>query len=245
MPKRFSLLLPVFLLGSLLVCHAGQARQEGRTARYRITSRGFGVGEMKTVISPVQHAGGRAVRFESELAINADLLLFKVASSSREEAVIGEHGTLSYRRKGEDNGRSSAVEASLDGGVFRFRLSDDGVARSVAVPRSSYDFTTLDCPETTMKQEGDTMEVRLLDMEHARVVTRKFRWVKSEELEVGGQRLRCRVVDLSDPEHSCRRWVSCGERGVVIVRQDGKGRRGPYALRMVSLTEGPGSLPVL
>jgi hypothetical protein len=124
-------------------------------------------------------------------------------------------------------------------------MSDDGVARSVSVPRSSYDFTTLDCPETTMKQEGDTMEVRLLDMEHARVVTRKFHWVKSEELEVGGKRLRCRVVDLSDPENSSRRWVSCGERGVVIVRQDGKGRRGPYALRMVSLTEGPGSLPAL
>ena len=240
MPKKFSIALFVLTLSWLLVCHAEPTPPEGHTSHYRISSRGFGVGEMKTVISPTQHAGGRAVKFESDLAINANLLFFKVISKSREDAVIGEHGTLSYQRKGQDNGRSSAVDAALEGGVFRFRMNDNGVARSVAVPRSSYDFTTMDCPETTMKREGDTMEVRLLDMEHARVVTRKFHWVKSEELEVGGKRLHCRVVDFSDPDNSCRRWVSCGERGVIIVRQDGKGKHGPYSLRMVSVADGKG-----
>jgi hypothetical protein len=228
------------LLASLLVCHAEQALPEGRTLHYRISSRGFGVGQMKTVISPVQQAGERAVRFESDLAINANLLLYKVTSKSREDAVIGEHGTLSYRRQGQDNGRSSTVEAALEAGVFRFRMNDNGVARSFTVARSSYDFTTMDCPETTMKREGEAMEVRLLDLEHGKVVTRKFHWIKSEELEVGGKRLHCRVVDFSDSENSCRRWVSCGEGGVVIVRQDGKGRHGPYSLRMVSVQEGSG-----
>lgn len=240
MPKKCSIVLFVLTVSSLLVCHAEPTPPEGRTAHYRISSRGFGVGEMKTVISPLQNAGGRAVKFESDLAINANLLLFKVSCKSREDAVIGERGTLSYQRKGEDSGRSSAVEAALEGGVFRFRMNDNGVARSIAVPRSSYDFTTMDCPETTMQREGDTMEVRLLDMEHARVVTRKFHWVKSEELEVGGKRLHCRVVDFSDPENSCRRWVSCGDRGVIIVRQDGKGKHGPYSLRMVSVADGKG-----
>lgn len=205
--------------------------------RYRISSRGFGVGEMKTIIAPVQHGGGRAVRFESHLDIAANLLFFKVNSTSREEALVGENGTLSYHRKGEDNGRSSEVEGVLDGGMFRFKMSDNGVPRTVAVPRSSYDFTTMDCPETTMKREGETMEVRLLNLEYGKIVKRKFHWIKSEELEVGGKRLHCRVVDFSDPENSCRRWVSCGEGGMVIVRQDGKGKHGPYSLRMVSVSE--------
>jgi len=238
MLKKCSLLLALLLLPPLLVCHAEPTPPEGRTMRYRISSRGFGVGEMRTVISPARHAGAHAVRFESQLSIDANLLLFKVNSTSREDAVIGEHGTLSYQRKGEDNGRKTLVEGALEGGVFRFRVNDDGVARSVAVPRSNYDFTTMDLPETTMKQEGETMEVRLLDLEHARVVTRKFHWVKNEDLEVAGKHLHCRVVDFHDSENSCRRWVSCGEGGVVIVRQDGKGKCGPYSLRMVSVAGG-------
>ena len=237
MPKKFSLALFFLLVSSLLVCYAEVPRVQGRIMRYRISSRGFGVGEMKTVVSPTQHAGGRAVRFEANLDIAANLLFFNVNSTSREDAVIGENGTLSYRRKGQDNGRSSEVDAALEGGAFRFKISDNGVARSISVPRSSYDFTTMDCPETTMKHEGDAMEVRLLNMEQGKIVTRKFHWVRSEDLEVGGKRLHCRVVDFSDPENSCRRWVSCGEGGMVIVRQDGKGKHGPYSLRIVSVSE--------
>ena len=238
MPKKFSLILIACFLCSILVCHAEPSRPQGRTMHYRISSRGFGVGELKTVISPVQHAGRRAVRFESHLDIAANLLFFKVSSTSHEDAVISESGTLSYRRKGQDNGRSSEVDATLEGGSFRFKVNDNGVARSFSVPRSSYDYTTMDCPETTMKREGESMEVRLLNLEHGKIVTRKFHWVKSEDLEVGGKRLHCRVVDFSDPENSCRRWVSCGEGGMVIVRQDGKGKHGPYSLRIVSLSEG-------
>jgi hypothetical protein len=243
MPRRFSAALFVGLLAcSLLVCHAGLAPQQGRTMHYRISSKGFNVGEMKAVLSPLQQAGGNLVRFESQVDIAANLLLFKVNSSSREDALIGANGTLSYHRKGQDNGKISAVEAVFEDGVFRFKLLDNGVARSVAVPRSSYDFTTMDCPETTMQREGETMEVRLLDMEHAKVVTRRFHWVKSEDLEVAGKRLHCRVVDFSDPVNSCRRWVSCGDGGMVIVRQDGKGSHGSYSLRMTSVSGSPVNL---
>jgi len=240
MPKKFSLALFSLLVCTGLVCRAELPRLQGRTMHYRISSRGFGVGEMKTVIAPVQHAGARAVHFESNLEIAANLLFFKVNSTSREDAVIGENGTLSYRRKGQDNGKSSEVDATLEAGVFRFRINDNGVTRLVAVPRSSYDFTTMDCPETTMKREGEVLEVRLLNMEHGRVVHRKFRWIKSEELEVGEKRLHCRVVDFSDPDNTCRRWLSLGEGGMVIVRQDGKGTHGPYSLRMVSVADAPG-----
>ncbi|HBA88136.1 MAG TPA: hypothetical protein DCZ75_09185 [Geobacter sp.] len=237
MLKRSSLLLLMLLGASYLLSHAEEPSKGRRTARYRITSRGFGVGELKTALSPAPQAGTRGVRFESDLAIDANLVLFKVSSHSREDALIGEKGTLSYRRQGEEDGRSSTVAASLEGEAFRFRLNENGTARTVSVPRSSYDFTTMDCPETTMRSEGESIEVRLLDLEQARVVKRKLHWIRSEVIEVGGRRLRCRVVDLSDPNTTARRWVST-EHGVVIVRQDGKGKSGPYSLRMVSLHEG-------
>lgn len=240
MLKRSSLLLPVLLLGvSCLLCHAEQTRPGSRTLRYRISSRGLHVGEMKTVLSPAPQAGSRAVRFESDLAIDANLLFYKVSFRSREDAVICESGTVSYRRQGEENGKNSSIVAALEGDVFRFRVNENGASRTVSVPRSSYDCTTMDCPETGMQREGETMEVRLLDLEQARVVKRKFHWVRSEEVEAGGRRLQCRVVDFSDHNNSARRWFS-KERGpgVVIVRQDGKGKGGSYSLRMVSLQDG-------
>ena len=236
MPKKFSTALFCFLVSSLLVCYAEVPRLQGRTMRYRISSRGFSVGDLKTTISPLQRAGGREVRFESNLDIAANLLFFKVSSTSHEEALLSDTGTLSYRRKGQENGRSTEVDAVLEGGMFRFKINDNGVARSVCLPRSSYDFTTMDCPETTMRHEGETMEVRLLNLEQGKIVSRRFHWVKSEELEVGGKRLHCRVVDFSDSDNNCRRWVSCDEGGIVIVRQDGKGKHGPYSLRMVSVS---------
>lgn len=239
MPKRSSALLILSLLAPCLLCHAETPRPGGRTLRYRITSRGLNVGEMKTVLTPVQHAGSGAVRFESDLAIDANLLFYKLSSHSREQALIGEQGTLSYQRQGTENGKNSSVVAVLDGDGFRFKLQENGAARTVLVPKSSYDFTTMDCPETTLKREGETMEVRLLELEHARVVKRRLHWVKSEEVEIGERRLKCRVVDFSDPNNSCRRWLS-KEGGVIIVRQEGKGKAGNYTLRMTSLQEGPG-----
>lgn len=238
MSRRFRLpLLVALLLGASYLLGHAETRSGRRTLCYKISSRGLGVGELKTVFSPAPQGGSRAVRFESDLAIDANLLLYKVSSRSHEEAVICESGTLSYRRRGEENGRSSSVVAALEGDTFRFSVNENGASRSVAVPRSAYDCTTMDCPETAMKSEGGTMEVRLLDLEQARVVRRKFHWVKSEEVEIGGRRLHCRVIDFKDPNQSARRWVST-DGGVIIVRQDGKGKSGPYSLRMVSLQEG-------
>ncbi|MCM2359955.1 MAG: hypothetical protein NDI77_17520 [Geobacteraceae bacterium] len=45
----------------------------------------------------------------------------------------------------------------------------------------------MECPEIAMKCEGDEMTLRLLDLETLSVVTRKYRWVKSEEIAVDGQ----------------------------------------------------------
>ena len=237
--KKIPPLLLVLLTTSILVCRAEQSHPGGRLCHYKITSRGFSVGKLKTTISPVQQAGGQAVRFQSDLAIDADLLLFKITKTNREEAIVSDHGTLSYHRNGQENGRSSTVDADLEGGAFRFRMAENGVIQTVTVPKTSYDFTTMDCPEITMQREGEAMEIRLLDMEHAKVVLRRFHWVKTEEMEVGGKRLRCRVVDFTDLNNSCRRWISNDARGVIIVRQDGKGKGGNYSLRMVSLENAP------
>ena len=80
--------------------------------------------------------------------------------------------------------------------------------------------------------------MRLLDLETLSVVTRRYTWVRSEDVTVDGKRIRCRVIDFEDPNKKCRRWISAGEPGVIITRQDGKGKSGSYSLRMTHLKGG-------
>ena len=242
MSKKYSLIVLCLVLFVVFpsipaVCYTDESAAHGRVFRYKISSHGLGIGELKTAISPVQHGVKRTLRFQSDLAIDAHLIFFQRTSRSQEEALVCDQGTLSYKKRGEDNGKGYSIEAALEGGNFRFRIQENGAVRSVAVPRGSYDYTTMDCPETSMKREGESLEVRLLDMGLAMVVTRRFRLLKIEDMQVGARTIRCKVVEFSDPNNSCRRWVSSDERGVVIVRQDGKGKGGSYSLRLVSLSE--------
>jgi hypothetical protein len=242
MPKKYSLILFCLALLVMFSTEPAVGKTEepsvpGRVFRYKISSHGLGVGELKTAISPVQHGGKRTLRFESDLAIDAHLIFFKKTSRSKEEALVSEQGTLSYRKRGEENGKGYSIDAALDGGSFHFRIAENGAVRNIAVARGSYDYTTMDCPETSMKREGESLEVRLLDMGLATVVTRRFHFLKNEDMQVGGRTIRCKVVEFSDPNNSCRRWLSSDERGVIIVRQDGKGKGGSYSLRLVSLSD--------
>ncbi|MBJ6724447.1 hypothetical protein [Geomesophilobacter sediminis] len=74
-------------------------------------------------------------------------------------------------------------------------------------------------------------------MEQATVVPRRCHLVRSEEVEVGGRKILCKVVEFSGPNNRCRRWVTSDERGVLIVRQDGSGKGGTYSLRLISMGE--------
>jgi hypothetical protein len=229
----------LFLLLAALpaVCRPEEIPSAGRLFHYKIESRGLGIGELKTTTSTAQYKGNRALRFQSELAVDAKLLFFKKIIRSREEVVVGEQGTLSYRKSSEENGKSYCVEGTLEGGSFHFTVQENGSLRKVTVARGSYDYTTMDCFETSLKREGEWVEVRLLDLEHAVVLTRRYRFLKSEEIEAGGRSIRCKLVEFSDSNSSCRRWVSKDERGVIIARQEGSGKGGRYSLRLISVTE--------
>jgi hypothetical protein len=205
---------------------------------YTIHSRGMKVGSLRTVCSFVPRNDKRVLKFESTTRIDADFLVYAYRLQSREEAIVADEGTVYYQRSTKDNGNQTQVEGKLERGRFMIEIKENGKQRTMAVNRESYDFTTMECPEVRIKHEGDEMTVRLLDLETLSVVNRRYRWVKSEDVEVDGRRIRCRVVDFEDPNKKCRRWIKPDELGAVIARQDGKGKAGSYSLRIDHLKSG-------
>ena len=65
----------------------------------------------------------------------------------------------------------------------------------------------MDCPELRIKKEGESLMVRLLDLETCEVVMRSYRWVKTERLTVNGVTDFFRVVEFRDRNKSGTRWI--------------------------------------
>lgn len=210
--------------------------EQRREASYTLHAKGMHVGDLQIVTAPFNSEGARIFRFHSTTRIAAAFLFFGVKSQRTEEAVIGASGTLRYQRSGTENGRKTSVSGEYDGDAFTLRITEGSNQRAEVFKRESYDFTTMDCPEMALKQEGEQVTVRLLDLELCRVVTRRYHWVKSEDVRIGERTVRCRVIDFEDQANRCRRWVMLDELGILIVRQEGRGSSGGYTLKIAALS---------
>jgi hypothetical protein len=209
--------------------------QDARESSYEVFSHGLKIGEAKIVCGPVMRERGRTFRFESSMHIDARFVFFSYSLEKKEEAMVGSEGTLSYRRTSQENGKNTLVAGRVEDGSFRFTITENGERRVLVVPRRKYDFTNLDCPEITLGPEEREKTLRILDLENLEIVTRKYRWVREEDVRVGGRRIHCKVIDFEDQNKRGRRWVEEDELGVLVTRQDGTGKGGSYSSRLTSL----------
>ena len=119
--------------------------------------------------------------------------------------------------------------------ISRYSRGDDGghdMVRFTSHTRIN-DFTTMDCPELRIKAEGESLTVRILDLELCEVVMRSYRWVKSERVTLNGVADHFRVVEFHDLNKAGTRWILPDMVGVRIARQDGKTRNGAYSVRAI------------
>lgn len=228
--------LVLFALLIVIVAGTGYAAATVSNAReslYRIYAKGFKIGEFRSAYSLVPHDNRKVLKFEAHTRIDANFVFYTYSLDSREEALVGEEGAVRYSRTSRENGVSQQIAGRLDNGRFLFDIREKGGNRSLAVPKEQYDATTMECPEISLKREGDEMTLRILDLEKLAVVKRHYRWVRSEEVTVEGKTALYRVIDFEDANKKGRRWIRKDGIGVIIARQDGKGKDGAYSLRMV------------
>ena len=205
-----------------------------RASEYDIWWRGFRIGEGKLTT----HAAGEgSVAFRSVIHVSAGVPGFRHSLDSIEDAVAGPNGTLSYSRTATENGKKSASEGIFKNGVFKLDVTVDGKHTTYSFPRHDYDATTMDCPEKIMGPERKELTLRILDLETAGIVTRKYRWVGSERMTVSRRDLSASVVDYQDEGKKGRRWLRANEPVVHVLRQDGTGKNGSYSLRIKGFKE--------
>ena len=222
----------------LLLCFSQPAGSGVGATRisYDVLTRGFRIGKAVTSLKVSNEDGQKVVRFTNNTDVNVSFLWMGCSISSFEQATIKGGKLVSYGRREEKKGADVSITGKLKDEYFHFDISENGKKRSITIPVSSYDHTTMECPEATMQfKPGGTKTVRVLDPEFMEVVERSYRLVREDTFEVDGKEYKCRVVDFTDRHKSCRRWIGIDHNVVIVFRQDGKSREGSYSVQAAAL----------
>jgi hypothetical protein len=227
----------LFVTITLLACALPVIASIGITqATYHVISKGFRIGRVTTSQKAAVEEGATVIRFEKRTDVQASFLWFSYSNASCEKATIRDGKLVAYSRTEKANGKEIRVDGRLVGDSFRFEATENGKHRTVVIPCSSYDFTTMECPEATMAfAPNGEATLKILDPEYMTVVTRTYKLVRNDKYEVDDREYECRVVDLSDCNKSCRRWVGRDRDAVILFRQDGKGKEGSYSVRATAI----------
>jgi len=234
---RFFSVVPLVLFTAVLCALPAVATASGTETRYDVVAKGMTIGSVVTTQKASGEGGGaKRIHYENRTDVNASFLWLGYRSSTTERAEIRGETLVGYARRGQENGTPVNVEGRLAGETFRFTLVKNGCGETISIPRSSYDHTTMECPEATMDFGPDgKATLRILDTEYLKVVTRSYHLVKEDTCTVGGKGYRCRVVDFKDPHKTSRRWIGRDGDAVILFRQDGKGKSGSYSVRAKEL----------
>jgi hypothetical protein len=226
------------ILGLLTLVSASAGVPVRTVAHYKISSRGFGIGDVTTIQRSTEEGGVTSVHFETKTAVKASFLWMGFHLDTIEKGTLLKRELVSYSRKGRDNGTTIDVEGRLENASFRFDVREQGVMRSIVVPRNSYDYTTMECPEAHLDFSDKThVTLNILDVEKMAVVKREYRLVRNEHYTVAGKEFPCRVIDYTDLNKKARRWINWDGSAVVMYRQDSRGEKNSYSVQATSVNK--------
>jgi hypothetical protein len=207
-------------------------------AHYKVSSKGFTIGDVTTTQRLVDESGMSTVNFETKTTVKASFLWMGFHLDTIEKGTLLKGDLVNYSRKGRDNGAVINIEGRLDQSNFRFDVHEQGVTRSIIIPRSSYDFTTMECPEAHLDfSKNAQITLNILDVEKMVVVKREYRLVRMDHYSVAGKEYPCRVVDYADLNKKARRWINYDGAAIVMYRQDSRGGKDSYSVQATSVVK--------
>jgi uncharacterized protein (UPF0262 family) len=205
---------------------------------YAVTSRGFSIGNVTTTQRSREEGGVVSVHFETKTVVKASFLWMGYHLDALEKGVLQKGELVNYSRKGMENGDSLDIEGHLDHSTFRFDVREHGTTHTILIPRASYDYTTMECPEARLDfSEKTHITLKVLDVEKMAVVKRDYHLVQNTVYAIGGKEFPCRIIDFSDQNKKARRWITWDGSAVVMYRQDSKGGKDSYSVQATSVSK--------
>ncbi len=235
--KRFRMAVTVILC--LAPFFSSFASNPAKTvSHYKVSSKGFSIGDVTSTQRISDEGGTPRIHFETQTAIKACFLWMDYQLSSTEKGVLQNGTLISYSHKRRENGASVDIEGRLENAAFRFDVHEHGIKRCIVIPRSSYDYTTMECPEARIVFSGKTrVTLRVLDVEKMAVVKRDYHLVQNTHYTVAGKEYSCRIIDFSDQNKKARRWISWDGSAVLMYRQDSRGEVHSYSVQATSISK--------
>jgi hypothetical protein len=205
-------------------------------AHYTVNSMGHDIGTVATTQRITEENGQPRLNFETKTAVNASFLWMGYHLNTLEKGTLQGQDLVQYSRKGEENGIPIDVKGQFENGSFRFDVLEQGRERRIVIPRTAYDYTTLECPEARIDfSDKPHISLRVLDVEKLAVVKRDYHLVQNGDYTVSGKKYPCRIVEYSDQNKKAKRWISWDGTSVVMYRQDGKGDKNSYSVQATSV----------
>jgi hypothetical protein len=235
---RFSCTILVFFAVFLAQQISLLAATAAKTvAHYKVSTRGFSIGDVTTTQRLSDEGGISTIHFETKTSVKASFLWMGYHLDTLEKGTLLKGELVSYSRKGIDNGTQVNIEGRLDNSNFRFDVREPGGTRSVIIPRNRYEYTTMECPEAHINFNDKThVTLNILDVEKLAVVRREYHLIRTEQYTIAGKEYPCRVVDYSDPNKKARRWINWDGTAVVMYRQDSKDKNS-YSVQATSVVK--------
>jgi uncharacterized protein (UPF0262 family) len=207
-------------------------------AHYKVSSMGLNIGDVATTQRMTEDGGVPSLKFETRTAVKASFLWMGYHQDTIEKGTLQKRDLISYSRKGQENGVTIDIEGRLEHSSFRFEVREHGTVRYIVIPRSSYDFTTMECPEARLDFSDNTpVTLNILDVEKMSVVKRNYRLIRNTHYTVAENEYPCRIIDYSDQNKKARRWIAWDGSTVLMYRQDGKGEKNTYSVQATSVTK--------
>lgn len=203
---------------------------------YKVSSRGFSIGDVTALQHTSEENGNSSIHFETKTSVKASFLWMGYQLHSTEKGTLKNGALVNYSHQGEENGNPIDVEGRLENAAFAFNVREHGSARRIVIPRSSYDYTTMECPEARLDfSDRKEITLRILDVEKMAVVRRTYSFIKNSHYTVAGKEFPCRIVDFSDPNKKARRWITWDGATVIMYRQDSRGEKNVYSVQTTSV----------
>ncbi|MDO9543013.1 MAG: hypothetical protein Q7J98_11925 [Kiritimatiellia bacterium] len=199
-----------------------------------LISHGMTVGHGRIIRTPTLRNSEACMELRLIIETRVNLLFFKFAMQMEESWVTDKSGLIAYKFNSIENGRSKTITGELQDGIFRFETVEAGQKSVWTTPRTAFDLVSNSHPEPALTN-GEVKIFTVLDPATCTIGKRTYRGTGPEMLAVGKRQIMGNTIMIECPGIHIRRWFITDEFGPLILREDGRQKRGTYSRRAINM----------